>query len=203
MKHLARRMKPVEALELLTLHHALGFVRDWSCAVDGGACWGDWAGVMSERFARVVCFEAAGDTAEKLRERFAGVSGVEIRHAALWDATGRGYVAGSKRATARFVSEKPAGAVWGEVALERVDGLGLESLGLLKLDLEGAEVAGLSGARQTIARCRPVIICEILDRNARRYGQRGADVFHLLEGWGYTAAVITQANGVFVPVEAS
>lgn len=43
-----------------------------------------------------------------------------------------------------------------------IDGLGLERLDLLKLDLEGMEAEALDGARDTIERCRPILFVETI-----------------------------------------
>jgi FkbM family methyltransferase len=43
-----------------------------------------------------------------------------------------------------------------------VDGLGLERLDLMKLDLEGMEAEALDGARETIARCKPILFIETI-----------------------------------------
>jgi FkbM family methyltransferase len=41
-----------------------------------------------------------------------------------------------------------------------IDGLGLQRLDLLKLDVEGMEVEALQGAAETIARCKPILFVE-------------------------------------------
>jgi FkbM family methyltransferase len=41
-----------------------------------------------------------------------------------------------------------------------IDGLGLERLDLLKLDVEGMEPEALQGAAETIARCKPILFIE-------------------------------------------
>lgn len=48
-----------------------------------------------------------------------------------------------------------------------IDGLGLERLDLLKLDLEGMEAEALDGARETIRRCKPILFVETIksDKN--------------------------------------
>lgn len=43
-----------------------------------------------------------------------------------------------------------------------IDGLGLERLDLLKLDLEGMEAEALDGARETIRRCKPILFVETI-----------------------------------------
>jgi FkbM family methyltransferase len=48
------------------------------------------------------------------------------------------------------------------VKVMTVDGLGLERLDFLKLDVEGMELGALAGASETIGRCRPVILAEAI-----------------------------------------
>jgi len=48
----------------------------------------------------------------------------------------------------------------GAVEVMTVDGLGLESLAVMKIDTEGSELAVLEGAKETIARCHPIIYVE-------------------------------------------
>jgi FkbM family methyltransferase len=43
-----------------------------------------------------------------------------------------------------------------------IDGLGLERLDLLKLDVEGMEAEALAGARDTIDRCKPILFVETI-----------------------------------------
>jgi FkbM family methyltransferase len=46
------------------------------------------------------------------------------------------------------------------VRVQPIDDLNLTACGLLKIDVEGAELATLRGAAETISRCRPVIYVE-------------------------------------------
>lgn len=46
-----------------------------------------------------------------------------------------------------------------------IDSLGIEQLDLLHLDLEGYEYPALQGAKETIARCKPVVVAEGGDGN--------------------------------------
>jgi len=59
-----------------------------------------------------------------------------------------------------------------------IDGLGLERLDLMKLDLEGMEAEALDGARATIERCKPVLFIETIksDKDA---------IVGALQGEGY------------------
>jgi FkbM family methyltransferase len=62
--------------------------------------------------------------------------------------------------------------------MQSVDGLSLDRLDFLKLDVEGMEAEVLLGSRATIARCRPVVMVEVIksDEDA---------IARMLEGFGY------------------
>jgi FkbM family methyltransferase len=52
-----------------------------------------------------------------------------------------------------------------EVPVWTIDGLGLDDVSAMKVDAEGYEIEVLQGARNTIARCRPIISCELEERH--------------------------------------
>lgn len=141
---------------------AMQYVTDLSLALDGGAHVGTWARLMSPRFARVVAVEPSPDTFEALQANLAtfGCVNVEPRNIALGAAAGWVSMvlddkqAARKNTGGRFV--QPDGAI----PMLTIDALELPSLGFLKLDVEGSEFVALMGARQTIARCRPIILFE-------------------------------------------
>jgi len=61
----------------------------------------------------------------------------------------------------------------------------LDSVALLKLDIEGAELLALRGGAELIDRTRPAIVCEVDAEFLRGFDQQPADVIDFLDRWGY------------------
>lgn len=75
------------------------------------------------------------------------------------------------------VPARPLDEVLAEHDVEHVDAI--------KCDVEGAELAVLRGARATLERDHPLLLLEIDQRWAARYGNTGEDVIELLAELGY------------------
>jgi hypothetical protein len=74
-------------------------------------------------------------------------------------------------------------------AVLTVDGLvsryGIAKVGFIKADVEGAELAVLAGARETLRDHRPALLLEIEDRHLDKYGATALDVVAHLRDSGY------------------
>ncbi|WP_428388983.1 FkbM family methyltransferase [Mucisphaera sp.] len=76
-----------------------------------------------------------------------------------------------------------------------VTGLGLSRVDLIKLDIEGAELAALRGAVMTLKRFRPAILLEFAEKSLEAQGASSAAVWDLLAAHGYAMASIDNVRG--------
>jgi len=89
------------------------------------------------------------------------------------------------------------------VELERVDDalekLGIARVDFIKLDIEGAELSFLQGARSTLALSRPVILAEVQDLRTRPWGYGAREIIDFLERADYSWFALT-ANSNLQPI---
>jgi hypothetical protein len=62
---------------------------------------------------------------------------------------------------------------------------GLDTLDLVKVDVEGAELLVLKGGMKTIGEHRPILFLELLRKWSKPFGYHPNDVIALLGGLGY------------------
>jgi len=161
-------------------------VRRGDVVLDCGGFVGDWAHwALRAGAARVVIFEPAAGQIECIRRNLAGPlqdgravlipKGVWDRDEQLllshWDDNPAGHSVVDQRG--------PAGEA---IQLTTIDAvvreLGLQRLDVIKMDIEGAEVRALRGARQTLARFRPRLA--VATEHTRDFMQNNRDVIATL-----------------------
>lgn len=76
----------------------------------------------------------------------------------------------------------------------------LETVHLVKVDVEGAEAKVLSGASQILQRWHPVLLIEAIDRNLRRYDSSCRHLFGMLDRLGYRCLSINAKKGQLVEI---
>jgi FkbM family methyltransferase len=135
--------------------------------VDGGGCWGDTAlyfAHLAGPDGRIVTFEFEPSNLDVLERNLARnpelAARVAIERRAVWSVSDEAL---------SFSSNGPGSKVGGggadaTVLTRAIDDLPVDRVDFIKLDVEGAELAALHGAEQTIRRCRPRIAAAIYHR---------------------------------------
>ncbi len=148
-------------------------------AIDAGAHVGFWSAPLAAAFAHVEAFEPQA----LVRECFlANVPESNVRlHAA-------GLYAGGGSANCNIIAPNSGmsylsmdGA--GETPLHALDEWHWDDVDFIKIDVEGLELAVLQGARDTLIRCRPLLLVEH-GQQCRRYGVEHGAVMDYLRDLG-------------------
>lgn len=197
---MAGEMKEDGTYQAGHLRLALTFVTDWTIAMDGGAHVGTWSRLLSPRFQRVIAVEPSPDTFEALAAnmRTFHCGNVELVNEALGDAPGTiqmildGPQAVRKNTGGRYV--RPGG----DIPIRTIDSYNLPTLGFLKLDIEGSEPLAITGALETLTRCRP-IVCFEHKRLCKRYGLRSNETQVRLTAAGYELYAPSGADEIWGP----
>jgi FkbM family methyltransferase len=164
-----------------------------------------WFAVRAARAGRPVrAFEpvpTTADFAERNLGRIAGADACLVR-AAVADTAGSATIHLYSSSGNNSLHERtlPAGHPLRrtgdiEVSVVRLDDLvgsdGFPPPALIKIDVEGAELAVLRGARETLARHRPVVVMEWAESTSRDAGHARAAIVAELHAAGYTALAVT------------
>lgn len=163
----------------VALKHVIG--RD--CVIQAGARVGLWPKTLAKHFRKVIAFEPETRNYDCAKANLADCDNVELHKAALGGSHYDAWVA---------FSDKKSGSHWvqGEKpeAGEHCDVRSIDFLNALPdaifLDIEGMELAALTGGRQTIEACRPVIVVEQNDSRLR-YGVEKKQISDVLKAFGY------------------
>lgn len=101
-------------------------------------------------------------------------------------------------------SDRRSSSAQASVATVTLDELaaaeGLQTVNLIKVDVEGAEAKVLSGANEILQRWHPVLLIEAIDRNLRRYDSSCRLLLGMLQRFGYRCLSINSKEGQLVEI---
>ncbi len=196
-----RNARQVQHEELAIRAILAAALRDSAAYVDIGTNRGQVLGVAAEvaPAASLVAFEPIPALAAALRVRFPQV---DCRELALGDEPGRtefchfhkldGW-SGLRRSPE--VSDEAGDPEMIEVTVSTLDReLPEAAPAILKIDVEGAELGVLRGARETLARAHPLILLEHVPSAAALYGARSEEIWDLLSELGYELLALTHGS---------
>lgn len=126
--------------------------------IDGGAHIGLYTVPMARKFREVVAFEPVISNFKCLRMNAGKLDNVTLRERALSARTGFVQMTAKPKSSISWHITESADGV--PVYAVPLDTYGWTDVDAIKLDVEGHELEALQGARQTILRCKPVILIE-------------------------------------------
>lgn len=168
---------------------------DSGIVIDAGAHIGTFAMPALADGAEVVMIEGAQKNVECLKKTFRW--GQEIHQAILADSVRK---CSFSRDTGPFgwMEVDPDGAF----TTTTIDSIvGGRKVSAIKLDIEGGEILGLDGAKETLATSKPPILMEVNGYCLMQHGHRCEDLLKKVEEHGYAIFFMTGANGVVVRVD--
>jgi FkbM family methyltransferase len=178
-------------------------LRPGLCAVDAGANEGVYTHAFARTGARVEAFEPEPHCTAILKAYERRHPNVRVHAEALgategW-ATLHVPLRSGRPLTTHATLESPvATSERHDVKVRTLDSCSLGDVAVLKIDVEGHEMDVLTGARDTIARCRPTLLVEIEQRHLR---QPMRDVFAAIATFGYSGTFLHPSCGA-MPLDA-
>ena len=165
-------------------------VRSGRVVFDVGAHVGEYTLLAAAQGAVVHAFEANPSSAALLRANVARnrLPTVTVHEVAASDREGEEkFLARGDLSLSALWSEQQADEGHEEVIVptRRIDSIDAPPPDVIKLDVEGAELAALRGAKGILERHGPLVVFEVVPANYARFGYEPDDVIELLVGHGY------------------
>jgi FkbM family methyltransferase len=161
-------------------------------ALDVGAWYGPWSRALARRVDHVIAYEPNPAVATVLSRT--APPNVRVIQAAATDHVGAEelWVPDTGMGTEGVASlHQTEDAHPVSVRTTTIDSLNLTGITMIKLDVEGAELPALRGAKSTLDTCRPILLIEL----EYRHGPVG-EVLAFLANLGYTAEILLGSQWV-------
>lgn len=147
--------------------HVIELIQDYSgkVALDVGANVGQMSICMSRLFEKVYAFEANPYLVDIIKRNLElnQVTNVEVIQGVVWD------IPGVELPFPEHDGRHPTLGSYGVIPHETtatkrtsitIDSLNLNDVDFMKFDIQGADLRGMKGARQTLTRCKPDVLFE-------------------------------------------
>lgn len=161
------------------IQQCLQLCRDRRTAVDVGGHVGFWSYYLALAFQKLHAFEPNELFAQCFERNVRG-KGVSLHRVALGEKEGA-VALEVDPANTGATHIRPGGE--GLIPMRRLDDFRLDEVDFVKVDVEGYERQVLEGARETLARCKPVVIVEQKEF-AGRYGTERYAAAEFLQSLG-------------------
>lgn len=186
-----------EVFEGKNLVAGLAHVKEWDCAIDGGAHVGSWSRELSKKFRSVYAFEPHTPNYMCLIANMSdhGCINVDCQRSALGNRYGVVKLAPGNNSGCWHIAEEGGTSASGVIPLDQFRPLKTRKVGYLKLDVEGYEWFALDGAKDLLRRDHPVVQIE---EKALPHTYKGPTARSLLESMGYKEVAKSGRDVVFV-----
>ena len=164
--------------------------------IDIGGNVGRWSNHYADIFQKVTSFEPAHYNIECFKKNTHGKTNITLHEYGLYDKPSKGNLAVA--IAEHLGSTRVHPSENGDIVLKTLDSHNYDDIDVLKVDVEGLEIPVLNGARQTLAKCSPVIIIERCVLNSTAYGYSKNDSHQLLEELGYSRAVKITRDCIYI-----
>jgi FkbM family methyltransferase len=191
--------------DLATLDRAMHLTKGRTACVQAGACLGIFPKYLARFFATVYTFEPSLEFYPLLAANAPELN--ILKYQAALGRAGESPITTSQTRregkSHRFPHEgiTHVSGADGPVPVLALDALNLHVCDLIVLDLEGYEMNALLGSRETIERCRPVLMVEIND-NLPHYGYTEDQIREVIVSMGYEMVERIHSDELYVPTEA-
>lgn len=185
-----REFEGLPDLDVSKVAKCIAQCETFGTALDIGAHVGAVAVYLARHFRKVIAFEAVPSTFELLQRNVEDLQNVESRNIAIGE--GEGEVFFSHLSThgqlshVEGSSDLPRSVRVGPIPVRTIDSLGLTDVSFIKIDVEGYELPVVAGARETLERCRPLVLVEQGGNEEKHYGRPRDEASAFLEKLGMT-----------------
>ncbi|MCW2411743.1 MULTISPECIES: FkbM family methyltransferase [unclassified Sphingobium] len=147
---------------------ALEYVTEWKLCLDIGANVGIFSRHFAQHFEEVWAIEPVSENIACLRKNVPKnvriieyAAGEENRVASICRTpknVGGAFICDDEEVMPLFIPKNRD--LVEDINMITIDSLDIENLGLIKIDIQGSEVIALKGAKDTLLRCKPVLLIE-------------------------------------------